>query len=185
MSDCPSWKGGIEGWLVNYLTKHSWRCAPEREFEDLYQDCYLLYMRCCELYPDKKPAHFMALFKSAVSNEINYYSNKRTRKRIYEASSQCCDGEESTADLHAKNQSFDEDHLFWLAVDDDPIMSKLKQQLLDAEVLPKPIRRKDRSKQTTNEFLLSILEVQGVDIVAYVETFIAEYQRADHKANRV
>lgn len=78
----PVFKGPIEGYVVNFLTKNLWRVARTHERDDALQEAYLIYMRCCQKYPDvDTEKHFMALFKTAWVNHFTDLANKDTKVR--------------------------------------------------------------------------------------------------------
>ena len=75
----PTWAGIIEGWAVGYVSKNVWRTEPEYDFDDLMQECYLVFMLVDDHYPLVVEApHFMALFKKCVFNRIHDLANRRT-----------------------------------------------------------------------------------------------------------
>ena len=63
----PSWEGSIEGYTVNYIKKTLWRMKSKCDFEDLYQEAYLVFDRLKKHYHCiRTPQHFMALYKTAL-----------------------------------------------------------------------------------------------------------------------
>jgi hypothetical protein len=67
----PEFKGPIEGFVVNYLSRQLWRIARTHTHDDAMQEAYIVFMRCAERYPDlDTPQHFMALFKTSWRNEF-------------------------------------------------------------------------------------------------------------------
>jgi hypothetical protein len=75
----PEFHGPIEGFVVNYTIRNFWRVAHIYEFEDLYQDAHMLFLKCCEQYPHVVDApHFFALFKRTYVNHITDLANDRT-----------------------------------------------------------------------------------------------------------
>jgi hypothetical protein len=77
----PEWRGGpFEAYASNWVRKNHWRAShtlPDRE--DAMAECALVFAKCLDRYilnPDKgakpgykqvtEPAHFMALFKTAL-----------------------------------------------------------------------------------------------------------------------
>jgi len=78
----PEFKGPIEGYLVNSITREGWRVAETHDRDDLMQEGYLVFIRCAARYPLLDTAkHFMALFKRAWANHVNDLSTKATRAR--------------------------------------------------------------------------------------------------------
>lgn len=79
----PSFDGPIEGYVVNYLTKHHWRIQRTHTREDAMQEAWVVFLRVAEKYPDiSEPQHFMALFKTAWANNITDLSHKATANRL-------------------------------------------------------------------------------------------------------
>lgn len=78
----PEWKGPIEGYVVNFITKNLWRLSPTHDRDDALQDAYVAFLRCAARYPMMDtPQHFMALFKTWWTNEFNDLSVKATQAR--------------------------------------------------------------------------------------------------------
>lgn len=78
----PKFKGEIEGYVVNHLKRNLWRIASTHDHRDAMQEAYLVFMRCCDKYPQTDtPQHFMALFKQAWTNRIIDLSAKSTKAR--------------------------------------------------------------------------------------------------------
>lgn len=71
----PQWEGPIKGWARGCITKNKWRCDPILDNEDLLQDAYLVFLKLVDHYPSvREPRHFMALFKTALTNEMHNYA---------------------------------------------------------------------------------------------------------------
>lgn len=67
----PEWSGPIEGWAKKFIYENGWRCDHLHEPDDLLQDAYLTFLRIEAKYPRVIEApHFMALFKTAMQNEM-------------------------------------------------------------------------------------------------------------------
>lgn len=82
MSYLPEFKGPIEGYVANYLAKNLWRISATHDRDDAMQEAYIVFLRCAAKYPLLDEAkHFMALFKTAWSNEVADLSTKATRAR--------------------------------------------------------------------------------------------------------
>jgi hypothetical protein len=78
----PVWEGSVRAWTINYLRKNKWRYDPILELDDLLQDAYLVFMRVAEKYPRVVEApHFMALYKTALLNELIDAANENTARR--------------------------------------------------------------------------------------------------------
>lgn len=71
----PQWEGPIKGWARSFTIKNKWRCDTILDNEDLMQDAYLVFLKLAKHYPGvREPRHFMALFKTALSNEMHNYA---------------------------------------------------------------------------------------------------------------
>lgn len=82
MSCLPEFKGSIEGYCVNFLTKNLWRLRGTHDHDDAMQEARLTFLRCAARYPLMDTAqHFMALFKTTWSNEFHDLSTKATKAR--------------------------------------------------------------------------------------------------------
>lgn len=73
----PEWKGPIEGYVVNSLSKQTWRVSSTHDRDDLRQEAYLVFLRCTARYPIiDTPQHFMSLFKTAWSRHMHDLAKK-------------------------------------------------------------------------------------------------------------
>jgi hypothetical protein len=78
----PEWEGAIKNWATSFIKKQQWRCDKIYEFEDLLQEAYVLFLKLAARYPRVvEPAHFMALFKTSLSNFIHDKSIYLQRKK--------------------------------------------------------------------------------------------------------
>ena len=76
----PVWTGPIEGWVVNHISRNLWRVLPECEFDDLYQDAYMVFMTVANKYPVTEEEHFQSLFQRSFCNHVHAIANKRTSR---------------------------------------------------------------------------------------------------------
>ncbi len=73
----PQWEGPVKGWARKFITKNKWRCDHIWSFEDLMQDAFVIYLKIVDHYPGvREPAHFMALYQTALRNEMHNQSRK-------------------------------------------------------------------------------------------------------------
>lgn len=78
----PEFKGPVEGYLVNQLSRNLWKLRPLYEHDDAMQEGYLVFMRVAARYPMlNDPPQFMALFKQAWSNHMIDLAKKATAAR--------------------------------------------------------------------------------------------------------
>ena len=78
----PEWHGEIEGYTVNYVQKHYWRVQRTMPREDVMQEAVCVFLRCKRRYQVREPKHFMALYKTALSNAFNDWSTADTEDRV-------------------------------------------------------------------------------------------------------
>lgn len=81
----PQWDGPISGWVANFAGRNHWRVREVcPEYDDLVQECFIKFLHMCDTYPGvMEPAHFMALYKTAVNNMVNTMSMKATAHRDF------------------------------------------------------------------------------------------------------
>lgn len=85
----PEWKGPIEGYVVNTLSKQAWRVSATHDRDDLRQEAYLVFLRCTNRYPIiDTPQHFMALFKTAWSRHMHDLAKKEKTNHLMVSESQ-------------------------------------------------------------------------------------------------
>lgn len=78
-----AWEGAIKNWTIKFILKNKWRCDAIHDIDDLLQDAYLVFMKIKARYPQvTEERHFMALYKSALSNAICDRSRYMRRKNL-------------------------------------------------------------------------------------------------------
>ena len=69
-------------WALGFIKKNLWRCDHIHDFYDLLQDAYLTFLKIATKYPRVMgQAHFMTLYRAAVSNEMHDRARYVRRKR--------------------------------------------------------------------------------------------------------
>lgn len=117
MSYTPEWKGPIEGYVVNGLAKNLWRLKPTHTHEDALQDAYVMFLRCAARYPlMDTPQHFMALFKTAWTNEFNDLSVKASNARVAISMTDLCRVDENGDEIATADSIGERDNDGALAV---------------------------------------------------------------------
>lgn len=92
----PEFKGPIEGWVVNFLTKNLWRVSRTMDRDDCMQEAQLVFLRVKRTYPNVTDApHFMALFKTSWTRRFDDLS--------------CEDSDIRSSELHYEHQADDQD----------------------------------------------------------------------------
>ena len=74
-------KGEIEGYATNFFHKNLWKIAATHDLDDAMQEAWFVFRKCDATYPDTEPAHFMALFKTALNNRTMNLAKTATRVR--------------------------------------------------------------------------------------------------------
>lgn len=77
----PTFKGPIEGYVVNNLKQHFWRIEASCTMDDALQEARCVFLRVAQKYPGVDAPHFMALFKMAWHNQLTDLANDDTRLR--------------------------------------------------------------------------------------------------------
>lgn len=80
----PVFEGEIEGWTVNHLSENLWRVARTKDRDDCMQEAFIVFLRCAKAYPDVNARHFMALYKTAWTNQFHRFARNDTRMREVE-----------------------------------------------------------------------------------------------------
>jgi hypothetical protein len=79
----PEFKGAIEGWTVNHVSKNMWKVARTQQRDDVMQEAYEVFMRVARRYPDlDDPRHFMALYKTSWLRHFTDLANADTADRV-------------------------------------------------------------------------------------------------------
>lgn len=82
----PTFKGPIEGYVVNFMQTNYWRVQATMTRVDVMQEAYYVFLRCSRKYSAtvEGPQHFMALFKTAWRNHFTDLAHSDSQHR--------CDG---------------------------------------------------------------------------------------------
>lgn len=76
----PRWRGSVEGYVTNQITKQLWRFSLTHDRDDLTQEAYIVFLKCERAYPVlDTPQHFMSLYMSALQRRFNDLSRKHSR----------------------------------------------------------------------------------------------------------
>lgn len=166
----PPWEGCFEGYAVNYCEKMAWRCMPEYEFEDLYQDAFMIFLQLPQWYPTAyEHRHLMCLFQVCLRNHITNLASRRTRRQKNETAAvrgfmaaPLEVGEEelqinhSQPSLPAPKETLDDDAELRLMLDDAPEVVRLVMQAVKANGGPKVYRRVNGIRETTDQWLARV-----------------------------
>src|ERR1700719_4157641 len=83
----PDFDRRFAGWAAKFITKNRWRYESIYEFNDLMNDAYLIFRHVKASYPlITEPSHLMALFKTAMVNDLIDKAKYKSRKYAAEIS---------------------------------------------------------------------------------------------------
>lgn len=79
----PTWDGPIAGYATNQVANLHWRVARTMDWDEAKQEACLVFCRCRDRYRGKvtEPAHFMALFKTALERRFIDLARIDVRRR--------------------------------------------------------------------------------------------------------
>lgn len=171
----PEWNSAFCGWATNFIRKNKWRCDSAIDFEDLLQDAYLTFRRVKASYPRvTEPKHFMALFKTAMRNEMFDRARYRQEKQsaILEMDSEAFDylserieGESNAGPLLALLDELPSEAKLVLAeLHNDETLVKLREKRPQSKLAVKAGLPKKR--ENLNDKLCRILNIpKKLDVV--------------------
>ncbi len=81
MSDL-SFKGPVEGYVVNQLSRHYWRVRATMEWDDVMQEARVTFLKVSMTYPGVEDKHLMSLFKTAWSRRFTDMAEADTASRV-------------------------------------------------------------------------------------------------------
>src|ERR1700719_3358547 len=83
----PDFDRRFAGWAAKFITKNRWRYESIYEFNDLMNDAYLIFRHVKASYPlITESSHLMALFKTAMLNDLVDKAKYKSRKYAAEIS---------------------------------------------------------------------------------------------------
>lgn len=148
------WDPPTEGWVTKFINKNLWRVAPDYDFEDLFQEALLVYVRVQKKYPEA--TNLMPLFMRSFSNEINWLSTLRTRARDLTTAESDISDEFRIGNLARELPAVDGVE-FAMLIRDVPEIGVLYENLVEGEFQPRPKRTKKSCRQSTNDFLAEVI----------------------------
>ncbi len=165
LSSDRSMDAGARTWLAKTAQQNRWRVQRFMDVDDLIQDGYFVWIRCCRVYPDvvDRP-HMMALFKRAYTNHLHNLAKKRTRE---EAELLLCNLPPEMQDtvLSQPKLCCDLSTLLpWLVEAPPAVRNIVERILLDPERARKPSRLLPSHRETTNHRLCRLI---GIDPEKY------------------
>lgn len=171
----PRWEGEVEGWTIKYVNKHLWRVPGWMDFDDIMGDARLFFVICCENYPQvSEQAHFMALYKSCISNHINDMSTKATREPDQTLAVDTEDGQVNLAAMLGSVESDELDVDVRLMLEDaPPVIKKICEATEYGKNVPAMLR-KGLWRESNNEYLSRLA---GLSKVQDLMTVILDWVR--------
>lgn len=157
----PEWTKEFEGYTVKYIKENIWRCDHIHTFDDLLQDAKLLFIKICYSYPRViEPENFMALYKSALRNDICDKSRYKRRKEALEVH---LDDDVSVDAIAGRigemnNNGYLNALLLELPDELHSVLLAMAQQ--DEKLEPRKVRTKLRRKENLSKRLARVLRLQ-------------------------
>ncbi len=177
----PEFKGPIEGWVTNHLKKNAWRALSRMEYEDLMQEANLVFLKLKRKYPDiETPQHFMALYKTAWTNQFTDFTYLDTKHRVVITDSDL--GSEESSFVGALPGDLSHDGMLMTAIRQAPaevqsvvsIFLNAPAELL--ELVAGSLGTRRNSKDRGNELLCKMVGVTtDTDLVGMVESYFSPY----------
>lgn len=75
----PVWSAPIEAWTAKQAKQHKWRFDPADDFDDIMQECRLLFFKLGKKYPLCNERHFFALYRTSLFRM--FHDKARLRQR--------------------------------------------------------------------------------------------------------
>ena len=66
----PRWRGAVEGYAVKQCCKFLPRMLPAYDLDDLYNEAFIVFVKCCNESIATGDAHFMAFFSTCLHNRF-------------------------------------------------------------------------------------------------------------------
>lgn len=165
----PEWEGPTQIWTTSFIKKNQWRCDRIHELKDLEQDAYLIFIKIAERYPRvSEQKHFMALYRSALSNHIHDMSRYMRRKRLVHEETH----QEATELCVAQPGEVTNAGYLNALLNEAPEELKLALVLMETE--PEKLRVKLRGqRENLNMKLRRILGVEAFDFTGALKSLLS------------
>ena len=164
------------GWATNYIRKNLWRVTrvpyDTHTFEDMVQDAMVYFLVCADRYEDVTDArHFMALFKTCVTNHVHKHATRITRRPDHAYGLAGHDSADDALDLIATyDNALAELHIRLLVEDAPPAIQTI---LAQCDVGLPAYDRDGVTRETTKEYFRRIAGVAAdVDVQAMIDRWI-------------
>lgn len=186
----PEWKGPIEGFVVNTIKRNFWRLKKSYQFEDLFQEAYLLFLELEKRYSGKvdNPRWFMSLYSRSLINRITDFANETTKLQAETALSEAVpktNGKEKIAKEDARDmipgELRNEGELISLLDSAPGEIASVLNVLLGApteflELLTASWRVQRRKNECGNKFLCALVgyNPKHIDIESQIKEYLSE-----------
>ena len=165
----PVWDGKVQKWASYFIRKNQWRCDSVYEFDDLMQEAYLIYLRICDKYPKViEPAHFLALFKRAMCNQIHDFSRVARKKRIV-----IQDTTKDVSELFV-NRVGEITNPGYMNILLSEAPEELQIALALIEQNPKELYAKQPRRENLNQRLRRVLGIKDLDFIGEIQNLLQE-----------
>lgn len=167
----PQWEGPIHKWACSFIHRNNWRCDHIHDFDDLLQDAYLTYLKIVKRYPRViEPAHFMALFKTAMIYQMHDKARYVKAKNVRHA-------DVLDFDLLC-NKLIGDENAGYLSITVNNAPVQLRHALSVFENTPEALRRAPRNtpkkyRENLNMKLSRILGMNPYDFVGKLKELLA------------
>jgi len=179
----PSWDR-FEAYTKKVIRKHYWRVAAFCEVDDLYQEAYVVFLRCSQKYKGsiKNGSHFFGLYSRALTNRIHTLAS-RQRFEVNGWVQSRVDG--TVEDIHLTELLADYAETVRMEVRllleeaPEPVR-RLLEVLEESDKRPR-MRRARNQRETTNEYLSRLA---GLDRTVNMVRMINEWLDPSVKLHR-
>lgn len=172
----PKWEPEVKGWAFKYIRDNKWRYETINDIDDLMQDAYLVFLKVADAYPRVVEApHFMALYKTSLSNYLTDKAREYGRKLDLIAEEHVFDDPASpTKEDLSLNTAHNEGPFYALIASGPPELQMLLAFMQDegnlAE-LQKPQRKRRGQAYPRLNFDQRVSKLLGIENFPFKETF--------------
>lgn len=138
------WAGAVEKTVIKIAERQVWRTLPEYDVDDLYQEGFLVFLKCRERYRPDTKSHGRGLFVRSFMNRVHDLAIKRTkRKEVSQQYDHGCD-----------NGGLDVVDVLLQVSEAPPVIRKLLNGLSEIGSEDRQFRKSDTGqRETTTEYL--------------------------------
>lgn len=157
----PVWEGSVKGWAIKFNRRNRWRLDSINGDADLLQEAFIVFLKICRKYPRvMDPAHFMALYKRAMENQMHDRSKHTSKYRNFNIPLDC----DALSICGARIGELTNGGYARALVEQAPEELKLALALIANH--PEKLRIKNRKrKENLNMQLRRLLGIEGYDFM--------------------